>query len=327
MTALTIPITLIMQIPTLWCIRRVAPELAIGWRGAAFKYVRMVLGFSSGVFLIQAAGQLQTKTDEIVIGSYLPITFVTPYNIARRLSEIPQILTDQFIKVLLPLASDMHAADEQERITNLYLASSRLTLAMFLPLACTLAILAAQIITFWVGATYASYAPLVLVLVLASLVDTSTWPAGHVLQGMARHHPVAVISICSGVVNLVLSILLVPQLGVMGVALGTLIPTCIECVGFVIPYTLRVLQINPRTWILTVVWPVVVPTIATSIVVYLFQTIWYPLSLFGIIGTASLGVFVFIGLYIQLNRAAPEVELLRHKFEQTWQDRFVCFQR
>src|SRR5213078_2168691 len=109
--------------------------------------------------------------------------------------------------------------------------SSRLTLAIFIPVGCVLAVLTRPILTAWVGAAYADYAHLVIILTLAGLINTSMWPAASILQSMSRHRPLAAMSLGSGLVNVALSIALVHRFGLTGVALGTLIPTAAECLG------------------------------------------------------------------------------------------------
>jgi len=49
---------------------------------------------------MDVAERIQRKSDEIIISIFLPIAAVTPYVIARKLSEVLQILTVQFIKGL-----------------------------------------------------------------------------------------------------------------------------------------------------------------------------------------------------------------------------------
>ena len=103
MVGVSIAVTLTMQVPTLWLIHRLAPDLRIGWRGAKRSLVRTVLSFSWPLFVMDVADRLQTKSDEMVIGAFLHISAVTPYALARRLSEVAQIMTDQFMRVLVPL--------------------------------------------------------------------------------------------------------------------------------------------------------------------------------------------------------------------------------
>lgn len=310
LVAVNIPVTLVMQIPMIWFIKRSAPDLHFGWRGANRALVRTVFSFSSAVFVGQIAGQLQSKTDEIVIGAFLPISAVTPYGIAHKLSDVAQLLSRQFLKVLLPIASGFHAQDDRVRLQVLFTAGTRLALASFLPVGGIIVMLAQPLLTAWVGAAYASYAHLVAILTIASLIDTSQWPAGSVLQGMARHRRLALFSIGSGLLNLGLSLALVRPLGITGVALGTLIPTSLECLVFVMPYTMRVLEINGHRLIKQALLPALLPTIPMAIIIYVLQVALQPSSLLSIALVASIGLIVYVACYLIFGASAVE--------RQTW---------
>ena len=299
-------VTLVMQAPSIWLINRIAPELRFGWRGASRRQVRTVLSFSSPLFVMDVAGRLQTKTDEVVIGAFLPVSFVTPYSLARRLSEVAQVLTDQFIKVLLPLASGLHAENDRVRLRSVYITGTRLTLAFFLPVGCTLVILARPILTVWLGAAYADYAHLVTILTLACLIDTIQWPASSILQGMARHRPLAVIAVGTGLANLALSIALVRGLGLTGVALGTLLPTTIACLGVVLPYAMHVIGVSTTQVIKEVFLPALLPAIPTVILLYFLQHAIEPSSLLSVMVVAGIGLLVYVIGY--LNWGASQVE-------------------
>lgn len=304
--AVGIVVMVIMQVPSIWLIHRVAPELHFRWKAVNRQLARKVTSFSSSLFVIQAAGRLETKTDEIVIGIFLPIRAVTPYAIAQRLSEVPQTLTSQFIKVLLPLASELHAENDQTRLHALYIASTRVTLAIFLPIACILVILARPIITVWVGTAYVDYAHLILILTLASMIDTSQWPAGYVLQGMARHRPLAMMSVYAGLSNLILSITLVQLFGLTGVALGTLIPTSVICIGFVLPYTMRVLHVSIAEFLKEIFLPVLLPTLVMALVLYILQRVIEPSSLLSIIIIAGFSLMTYLIGYFSIGASGGE---------------------
>jgi len=306
MATVGIVVTLAMQVPSIWLINRIAPELRFGWRGANRQLVRTVLSFSSPLFVMDVAGRLQTKTDEVVIGAFLPVSFITPYTLARRLSEVAQVLTNQFLKVLLPLASEFHADNDQVRLRSVYITGTRLTLVFFLPVGCTIVILARPILTVWVGAAYADYGHLVIILTLASFLDTIQWPASSVLQGMARHRPLALISVGTGLANLALSIALVPSLGLTGVALGTLFPTTVACLGIVLPYSMRVIGVSKAQVIKEIFLPAMLPVIPTVIVLYVIQHAIEPSSLFSIMVVAGSGVLAYMVGYLGVG--ANEIE-------------------
>jgi O-antigen/teichoic acid export membrane protein len=327
LVAAGIVITLLMQFPAVWIIRRVAPELHFGWRGASRQRLRTVFSFSASLFLMNVAGRLQSKTDEIVIGAFLPILAVTPYAIARRLSDMGRILTEQFMKVLLPLASELHAENDQARLRTLYIVSTRLTLASFLAIGAALVTLASALLTLWVGPEYARYAYLVLILTVAGLIDTSLWPAGFVLQGMARHQRLAVIAFGSGVANLALSIHLLRPLGLTGVALGTLIPTTLEAGLFVLPYTLRVIGISLRE-ALTEIWlPSLLPAIPTVLILLLMREMIQPTSLLLVGLEAAIGLLVYVLGYLSLDANHIERKTSQSVVHSAWRVAETCLAR
>ncbi len=258
-TAANIGVSLVTQALNLGLLRRIAPGLLPGWRDAAHERVRAIASFSASVFAVQVAGRVQSKTDEVVIAAFLPVSAVTPFALARRLGEIPQTLTDQFMKVLLPLAATLDATDDRGRLREVWLTGTRLTLALCAPLSGGLAVLGGPVLAAWVGPAYAGYGPLVTILALAILLDTAMWPTGSVLQGMGRHRPLALIALGSAAANLGLSIGLAPRYGLIGVALGTLIPTAIEASCIVLPYAMRTLGISGRAMWRSVLAPVIAP--------------------------------------------------------------------
>jgi len=325
--AVNIPVILATQVVSVGIIRRIAPELRFGWRGAKRSLVRPILSFSSSLFVIDMATRLQTKTDEIVIGVFLPVSSITPYSLARRLSEIAQILTDQFMKVLLPLASELHAENDRTRLRSLYVTGTRLTLAFFLPVGCTLIILARPILTVWVGAAYADYAHLVTILTLASLIDTSQWPAGSILQGIAKHRPLAVMATCAGIANLALSIALIHPLGLTGVALGTLIPTTVVCLGFALPYSVKVIGVTKTQVIKEIFLPVLLPAIPTAIWLYVLQHAIEPSSPFLIIVVAGTGLLVYLVGYLKWGASEVERQTCRSAVLTTIHFAGACLKR
>ena len=312
MLLLNLPVILLMQIPAIIMVNRLVPGLKFTWRGASRQMVRKIIGFSSSIFVTQVGGRLQSRTDEFVISAALPISAVTPYSIARRLSEISQIFTLQFMKVLMPLASELHAESDIARLRSLYKNSSRLALVLFLPFGIVLTMLARQVLTLWVGPAYAGYDYLVLILTLNGLALMSQWPAGSVLQGIARHRLLAVTSLGSGLMNLVLSIILVQPLGLTGVAIGSLVPTALECCCFVLPFSMRVIGISLFEMVKDVFLPAFLPAVPTVISLYLLGQ-WLAPTSFILTGfVAGCGVLVYMAGYLGLGASKSERETCRH---------------
>lgn len=316
MMVVSILVSAVMQIPAVILIRRAAPDLAPHWRAIDRSQVSAVAGFSSSTFVVNLAGQLRAKTDELVIAASLPVAAITPYALANRLSETAQLLAQQFTKVLLPVASMLDATDAQGQLRNLYILSTRLTLAIFVPFACVLVLLAQPLLTLWVGAQYAGTTSLVLILTLARLLSISQWPALAVLTGAARHRPLAVYAIVSGVANLLLSLLLVRWLGLEGVALGTLIPVAIETFGFAMPYALRSIGVSGREALARMWGPALLPALPAVLVLAVLRLALNPTSLLAVAAAGCAGLGVYALVYLAMGACAEERQMVRRALGQ-----------
>jgi O-antigen/teichoic acid export membrane protein len=247
--------------------RRLVPEhLSAPVRRDA-EAVRRLVRHSRSIAAVQIAVHMQSRLDSLVIAAALPVRNVTPYNFAQRLADGTVTVTDQFGKVLLPLASEISATRERAATRALFLTSTRLTIAISLAVGLPIALLGGQILEIWVGDEFAGYGGLVAILACATIVDLPSYPAAAVLQSLGRHGPIAWMATGGAVANIGLSVALVGPLGVDGVALGTLIAGGIEIIFFVLPYAARVLDISPRQFASHILLPLLLPSAALTAVV------------------------------------------------------------
>jgi O-antigen/teichoic acid export membrane protein len=276
LAATSIPITLVMMGLAVLAIRRVEPRLRYGIGTTDRKTLGRVARFGRPLVLLDVAGRLQFESDEIVIAAVLPVASVAPFALAAKLSALPRAIAEPLAMVLLPLASELDARDERTRLRTGLLAGTRITIAILVPFGIALAVLAEPFLDLWVGPAYTSAAPLVLLLVLASAVDLALWPAGFVLQGLGRHQPLAWMALASGLANVAISLALVGPFGLMGVALGTLVPTSIEAAGLVLPFALRTLGIPATRFVRQALLPALLPGIPALAVLLLARTVVTP---------------------------------------------------
>lgn len=220
-------------------------------------------------------------------------------------------LAFQFVKVILPLAAQLDAEGDRAKLQSLYLAATRVVLAVFVPFAAVVIVLARPILVAWVGPAYGDAAILVVILTLASLLDICQWPGEQVLQGMGRHHPLAVMALADGVTNVALSIVLVQHLGVVGVALGTLAPMTVETLGLVMPYVWRVIGVAPSQVLTRAVAPVILPAIPAVVVLVVFSTILGTASAPITIILACVCVTTYVAAYLRFGASAAERQTYR----------------
>lgn len=310
MVLVNIAVTLAMIAPTLAVIRRVAPDLRFAWGAIDRPTLRTIVSFSSSAFVIDVAGRLETKTDELVIGASLPISSVTPFALARRLSEVTQLLATRFLRVILPLASEIHAANDTAGLRALYLTSSRLTLALSLPTGVITILLAKPFLSLWVGDEYGRYAVLVTILTLAGMVDMSTWPVGFVFQGMGRYRWVAVVALATGLTNLILSLLLVRRFELTGVAVGTLVPTVVFGLGVTWPYAMRRLDVGLGVVVRSVLLPAGLPLVPVVLVVGLLSRAEHP-GIARLAASGGIGLVLYAAGYLHVGASDIERDAAR----------------
>jgi O-antigen/teichoic acid export membrane protein len=325
--ALGIPLVLVEGFATVFVIRTLAPDLQFGWRGASRATARLMLSFSWSLFASHVGKRLQVRMDEVVIGAALWVGAITPYTLARKLGELVREFADQAMQVLLPLASELHAQDDSARLRSLYTASSRLTLALTLPIACTLIILPGAVLTAWAGAAYADSATIVAILTVAAVIEISARPATSIFRGLERHQPLAVASLCSGLANVALSVLLVHPFGILGVALGTLIPTMAVSLGFALPYAMRVMGVGAREAIREIYLPVLVPLLPTVIVLHVLRVALEPTSATLVILVAGTGALVYAAGYLALGASQSERLVWRDLALSTWRVAGLAWRR
>jgi O-antigen/teichoic acid export membrane protein len=308
---LGLPIPIVTQGLALVAIRRMAPKLLDGPLDETPGWRRRVLGFSWPLLALDLAGRLQSKSDEIVVGVALSLGAVAPYSLGRKLASIPRLIAEQFAMLLLPWASDLDARRDEVRLQALYLGGVRISLAIAVPLTGCLILLAVPILELWIGPGYADGGPILVTLVVAALIDLSLWPAGFVLQGIARHHWVGPISLASGLANLGLSLALAGPFGIFGVAIGTLIPTIIETAAVLTPFTLRTLRIPIARFLREAVGPALFPALPMLLVVSVLERVVPPSSIPAVIGLIVVAHGVYGLLYLQFPVTAPERASLR----------------
>jgi O-antigen/teichoic acid export membrane protein len=310
LAAIVVPLTLLTQIPMFAVIRHVAPDLRFGIRGAQRRLVRTVASFSTSLLVINGASAVKTETDQVVIAAALPLARVAPYSLAQRVSQLPTIVTYQFTRVLFPLAAELHGTEDRARLRGLYVGSTRLTLALFVPIAAGLMILAKPFLAAWVGEEFAGDADIVVILIAAGLFDVPMWPAASMLMGTNAHRALAVFAAASALLNLAISVALVGSIGVTGVALGTLIAAALEA-AVVVPFAMRHYEVPMRTMLAEALAPGLLPAAPAILALFGLRAALDPSSLVAVIGVGAIGGLVYAAGYLSFSASADERLALR----------------
>jgi len=218
-----------------------------GWRHVRPSSLRSVLDYARYAFLIDLALSLAWRIDLLIVGIFLPVSQVAYYAVGTRVAGALTRVVEPLLDTFLPLASTLHAAGDEASLRRLLLDGSRATMLLIAPALVLLARHGELLIELWIGPEYARASRSVLLVFLAVVLAGVLYAtSSRVLLGLGRVRFEAGVTLAGALANLALSLLLVRGHGVVGVALGTLIPTAIVGLGVGLPYSCRMVGTSAR---------------------------------------------------------------------------------
>jgi O-antigen/teichoic acid export membrane protein len=209
---------------------RILPAMKISPKLVNRKSFREVISF--GVWNSVSAGSVRliSYTDALVIAAFMPVAAVAPFAIAATLRSYFDEIFVRVGFVFFPAVTELDARGDQAGLRTLYLVSSKFMFVGAIVCGLVMMFWAEDFFRLWLGTSYAeptgypSVATLFYILMAGSMVAVAQRIGYQVFLGTRRVKLLAILFSAEGVSNLVLSLVLVQSYGLIGVALGTLIP-------------------------------------------------------------------------------------------------------
>jgi O-antigen/teichoic acid export membrane protein len=240
---------------------RAFPALRIRASYVRVARLREITGFSAYILIIDLANKLNYSTDAMVIGVFMSAAAIAIWSVAQRLITTTQSLTMQLNGSLFPIVVDIATLGEADKLRRVFAQATRLSLAMVIPVATALALLAEPLVLAWVGPDFAGSVPIIYVLAAAVIIRVGNSTATTLLKGAGHHRLLAIANISMAVANLALSVALVRRFGLIGVAAGTLIPLAAVSIFALFPAACRRVGLSVREAISEALWPAIWPVI------------------------------------------------------------------
>jgi O-antigen/teichoic acid export membrane protein len=275
--------TTVVRLLSLFAYRRSAykafPLLRIRWANVRKARLKEVTAFSAYLLVIDIANKVSYTADAVVIGAVMSTAAVAVYSVGQRLAVTIGRLTRVLSEKLFPTIVDTASLDRRDRLQLLFVQGTRLSLAMVIPLSAFIALLAQPLVLAWVGPRFAESVPIVQILALVVAIKVGTMTSQSMLKGTENHRFLAASTAAASIANLGLSIVLAHRYGLIGVAMGTLIPAVIVLMFVVFPMACRVVGLPVWMAFRKAVWPAVWPAMPSGALLFACRT-W--------IGTATI---------------------------------------
>ena len=258
---------------------------------------RALLAFSSWAFVANTAVLLILRMDPLIIKAYLPLSAIAVYAIAAKIAEYALLLNKQFSNALMPLVSQAHGRGSVDTIRNVLSNGTRYLLALALPMLVLATFHAEAFLSIWLGPDFIGAVKPVQILLAAVACMVVQLNASNVL-GMTGRHRFVSLSMCgSALINLILTIVLLPRYGLHGAAIATLIASAVVDVGIILPAACRHVGIRLLDFAMQVILPCLPPLIPALAVARYLETLFPPQSVTTVLLQAFIAGLVFMGTF------------------------------
>lgn len=220
-------ITLLSSLPVMllqmYYAKREAAWARLEWAGIDRQKVKSLFSYSIFTSISSVADTLRFSLDSVVISGFIGLAAVTHYKVAGVFSRYYIGIILALVGTFQPILSRLHGKGDRENLQKTFLFGIKVSTWVSVLICCGLIAWGKPFIIRWMGPSYVdAYVPLVL-LSLAVFLDVAQIPSTTLLNSTFNHRSYAYMNLTEGVINLAASLALARPLGIVGVALGTLI--------------------------------------------------------------------------------------------------------
>jgi O-antigen/teichoic acid export membrane protein len=202
---------------------RKIPGLALSVGRIRLARLREAAPLAVWFMLANIALIITLRSDALLIKIYLPLSAVAAFAIAAKISESSYLLNKQFSNALMPLISNSRGAGDSAKVRAILQDGTRYLAAIAAPVLGLLFFHAERVIDLWVGPEMRDAVLPLRILLVAVFFSTLQFNAANVLGMSGGHRGVAWTVLGSAMLNILLSIIFIPRLGLAGAALATLV--------------------------------------------------------------------------------------------------------
>jgi O-antigen/teichoic acid export membrane protein len=241
------------------------------------KTLKEIAHLSFHSMVINCSIFISHKVDNFIIAMFLPLRMVGTFEIVFRFLSISQQICSKICEGVFPMFSRMLSMSRTDDVRQLFLRMSN-----FLNFVVCMTLL--PIVSFYpelFKLFSAGKIPIELTIPVLVLAVPCVWtgvlqiPAGYFLFTSGRQGYLSASSFLAAISNLILSVILVQSLGLLGVALGTLIPQFIQHQFSLILETCKDLKIGFKEYMVTVHLRVILPITGAFFCIQAFRLMYY----------------------------------------------------
>ena len=202
----------------LYYLRKLFPPLFDRRTPAVFE-TRSLFGVSVPMSIAQGAQYLNNWSAILILGAFAAGGPAGVFNAAARTATFLTIVRFAFSGIFSPIISGLHARRDTEEMGRLYKDVSRWIFTGAFVLFLVIVIFASQIMSIF-GEGFGEGATALIIVAVAQLYSSSVGPAPRMLAMTENQNLTMIATAIAAVTGVVVSLILVPQFGLLGAAIG-----------------------------------------------------------------------------------------------------------
>jgi len=309
MAIVTLLGTLPAKVLPVFYAHKTLPFLQFGWHRWDRATAKSLFSYSASSFAIRIADLLRFQADAPVVAGFVGFAAVTHYKVAGTLTQYLVQLIQATTEAFAAIFSRQEGAKNYDALKRTFFFFSKIS-------ACTAAFIGfgliawgRQFIARWMGHRFLDAYPCLVVLVVGWIFGLAQAPSVQLLFGISKHKFFAWFNSMEGGANLVLSILLARKYGILGVALGTMIPMLVTKIIIQPIYVCWVASINYSEYVRRMARNLAVILVALLIPLLLTMKFAAP-NYRNLAAVALLSALAYVGVLWFLAFTPAETEIL-----------------
>ncbi|ROS01511.1 O-antigen/teichoic acid export membrane protein [Sinobacterium caligoides] len=274
------------------------PKLSVSVRLYSTKINRSITRFSLLAYIITLASLICYKSDQIVISVFSTFTVVAFYHVALRWSEIYRMLASQMQDILAPMAAALNSEGSVNESQQLIVFSNKIITAIATAFVIPITFFAQPLLFIWLEIDNKD------TLICSYILLFCTWftvvfrhTSAQILLVSEHQKSLAIIAAVECTSNLLLSIYLIHLYGIIGVAIGTLLPSLLLGLLANIPLAGRFCHLSIARYLqLSFLSPIITGLITVTLTYGLIYT-FEPQHLSSIIACSLIAIVFYVALF------------------------------
>jgi O-antigen/teichoic acid export membrane protein len=201
-------------------VRRLFPYTFSAWRKSGVS-TRELLTFSLPTALTRLFSVFIIRMDRLFVGHFYPAAAVGVYQAATQSSVVFAFILAALNTIFSPMIASLYQEGEMKRLEELFRVSTKWGIYFSIPVFLVICFAPYETMTVVFGSEYSVGALPLVILTVGTLVNVGTGPVGRMLVMTGHQKRWLIISSVVVMMNVALSLLLIPRLGLMGAALAS----------------------------------------------------------------------------------------------------------